>query len=229
MPDSDEHYYITDLAKASFTEIWLASNRSPVALAVIGLMKLLRREVRSGMPMSLSVPDEIDVTSLPESVLSQLAEPLKELKTARFDAVSACRKQDVIGVEGYCIFLLSPDCLTICSLVWAKLKEANPTTTVGMISRQRSGDVLSTSNSAFGLKAPPGFEPVRVQHASAMEVFTRHQQRIKHLVDLVPNHRAQLPEIIESNRRRIMQFHIQRGFYIPATAEEISQARGTSD
>ena len=78
MPDSDEHYYITDLAKASFTEIWLASNRSPVALAVIGLMKLLRREVRSGMPMSLSVPDEIDVTSLPESVLNQLAEPLKE-------------------------------------------------------------------------------------------------------------------------------------------------------
>jgi len=229
MPDSDEHYYITDLAKASFTEIWLASNRSPVALAVIGLMKLLRREVRSGMPMSLSIPDEVDVAALPENVLKQLAEPLRELKSARFGVVYACHKQDAIGVEGYGIFLLSSDCLTICSLVWAKLKEANPTATIGMISRRRSGDILSTSNSAFGLKAPPGIKPVHVACASGLELFTRHQQRIKNLVDLVPNDRAQLPEIVESNRRRIAQFHIQRGFYIPATDKEISQARGESD
>lgn len=214
-----------DLTKAPLSDMWLASDRSLLAVATCGLAKVLRVQIRSGPPMSSRPPDEIEFSSMPEHVVAQFAEPLAFLRAAKFDVATVTHSQAISGDEFYGLLLLSLDCLTICALNWTSMKGPAEKVAVLMLSRRREGTMLLSSNLPFGFKSPSWMKPEHISGASIAQVLARHQQRIAHELDIIPNHRSQLRDIMEDHRQRIEEFHVQRGFYVIATDAEIAQAR----
>jgi hypothetical protein len=162
---------------------------------------------------------------MPERVVVQFAEPLAFLRTAQFDVVTVGHSQAISGDEFYGLLLISLDCFTICALNWTSLKGPAEKVSVVMLSRRREGTVLLSSNLPFGFKAPSWMKPEHIAGATVSQVLARHQQRIAHELDIIPNHRSQLRDIMEDHRQRMQEFHVRRGFYVIATDAEIAQAR----
>lgn len=227
MDDEQDHFYIINLTKATFAEIWQASNRSIVPTAIVGGLKLLRRPLRCGSPISLGLAERIDSTALPQDVLGFMQDPLLQLRDLGFAVIGATYKHFIGVNEGYTLELLSKDRLTGCSLLWVRNKTAGRTTetvAVSMSSQRRQGVVLGTSNVAFGLKAPPGVLAVRLPGASAANVYQKHCQRIEAANDVVAFDAESRMKLVEDLSDRSNQFNVERGLYVPATDEEVLKA-----
>ena len=227
MDDKRESFYVINLTKATFAEIWQASNRSIIPTAIVGALKLLRRPWRCGAPVSLGVAERIDSAEVPQDVLRQMQEPLLHLRDLGFKAIGATHKKFVGVSEGYTLELLSEDRLTGCSLLWVRNRTAGQTSetvAISMSSQRRRGEVLGTSNVPFGLKAPPGVLAVRLPGASAADVYEKHRQRIGALIDVVVFDADSRMKLVEDLSDRSNKFNVDRGLYILATDEEVLNA-----
>lgn len=227
MDDKQDSFYVINLTKATFAEIWQAANRAIVPTAIVGTLKILRRPWRCGAPVSLGVAERIDPTDAPQNILHQMQQSLLHLRDLGFAVIGATHKKFVGVNEGYTLELLSEDRLTGCSLLWVRNRTAGQTSetvAISMSSQRRRGEILGTSNVAFGLKAPPGISALRLPGASAAEVYEKHRQRIGALVDVVSFDAESRMKLVEELSDRSNKFNVKRGLYIPATDEEVLNA-----
>jgi hypothetical protein len=225
--DKQDSFYVVNLTKATFAEIWQAANRAIVPMVIIGALKLFRRPWRCGSPVSFGAADRIDSTEIPQDVLHQMQEPLLQLRDLGFTVIGATHKLFVGVNEGYTLELLSDDRLTGCSLLWVRNKTAgivSETVAISMSSQRRGGTALGTSNVAFGLKTPRDILAVRLPGASPAEVYEKHCQRIRSLADVVSFDADSRMKFVEELGDRSNKFNVERGLYVPATEEELRNA-----
>jgi hypothetical protein len=225
--DEPDIFYVTNLTRASFSEVWQASNRSLVALLILGLYKVTRRTWRCGTPLSLSLPCSVDPSDLPADVLKHMGEPLLQLRDAGFVVIGATHKRFLGINEGYSLELLSEDRLSGCSLMWVRNKngpQVQEVVVVSMTSLRRQGMIIATSNLVIGFKPPPDVIVQRHPGASATDVRDQHRERISGIGDLVLFNRDSRLQTVEDLAERSSRFNLKRGLYIPATREEIERA-----
>lgn len=228
MADSEENFFVTDLAKASPFEMWRMSNHSALATVVVMASKLIGRSWRGGVPISKTPPLKIELSDLPHSVAEAFRTPLQAFRELGFEQVQVTHKQDFSNQAGYAIHLLSADKLITASLIWASAKIAHMTrevVTYGMNSRRQNGEMIATSSFGGGLNPPLGVAISRLPGASVAELTAAHRKRIADVIDVIPFERGSLSKDIEEFGRRTIDFNLQRGVYVPATIEEIRRAR----
>jgi hypothetical protein len=226
--DSDESFFVCDIAKASISETWRVSNHSPLGTIMVTAFKLLGLSWRGGLPISQTPPLEIELSDLPHSVAEAFRTPLQAFRELSFEQVLVTHKQDFSNQDGYAIHLLSTDKLITASLMWASVKIGyikREVVTYGLNSRRQNGEMIATSGFGGGLNPPPGVAISRMPGASVVELTAAHRKRIADVIDVIPFEPSRLAKDIEDFGCRTVEFNLQRSVYVPATIEEIRRAR----
>src|SRR5262245_38186619 len=233
-PGSDPMYYVTDHAKASFSEILRmakgAVKINPVAMigiAVILCHKLVGRSFRHGPPFLLDERREfIDATGIPPNVRAKLEPFIKPLIDAGFTQILACRHIES-QTASYTLVMEHFDHLQIASVAFVESlhTEMQFERTVTSIASKRSDETtLSTTNMRRGIDFPPEMKIEFLTGASVAQLIDAHRRRISDITDIVvirPDDLISKPEEMD----KFTEFQVKRGYFVPATDAEISAAQ----
>jgi hypothetical protein len=231
----EPQYYVSDMAKASFRELWWIAKKDPrvvLGLAVILTAKMLRRPFRIGDPFSLFDTEFIEPSEIPEEV-RRIQEPLmKPLKDAGFSTILATKKLQSADSEGYALVMRGADGFSMASVAFARIQNEDiqlQRAALGLSSRRRNGTTIITTNAARSVLEPPELKKLYLKHASPETVIARHERRISGFTDLVLVNREEVPGLMQKAQRRLVDFNIARGLYVLASAEELRRAGLISD
>jgi hypothetical protein len=220
-------YYVKDLAKASVTELWRVAKREPKA--VLGLLLILRAKIlgkpaRMGHPFNPLDTKIIEYSDVPEDVWRCQQPLVSPILAAGFTPIFAIQQSQPDGANGYSLVFQSANGLISASALYGYVKTGDmelQESCLVLSSRRTNGTVLATSNARPILLDPPEIEIIYLQKAAPEKLLARHQKRLTKLTDLVLLTPDDTRRRIQSIVQRNADFHISRGLYSPATADEL--------
>jgi hypothetical protein len=215
-------YYVTDQAKLTLLEIMRLSNRMPTPKLL--LAKLLGKPVRAGVPTLYDNVKQIEFDGIPDDVRAEMEPLTRALQSARFTRVLAQKVCHSKGHIGFATYLRSEDRLSAAAVVVARISTGSTSrseTVLHVNSRRLDESVISTTNARPRLKSPPEIRAEYLAGAKPDKVLARHQRRLLNCTDVVPVSEAEYADKVLERIRRNRDFQVERGVFVPATAEEM--------
>ena len=213
---------MSDLSKATFVEIWQVTEGRPRDFLQISLAKLVGKPLRIGVPVPSDDAAMIDLHEVPEDIRRSYDPLMKPLLDAGFTPKFGMAKRRSEAMKGYATGLTSSDRMTIAVVAFSKVN--NRTRTLLQLTSKRADDsLIATNNSARFMRLPPEIKAVNLKQADAETVLNRHRSRIAGLTDLLPIADSDARTLVTGMARRITDFRIECGLYVPATDEEMQR------
>ena len=220
-------YFMVDSGRLSFAEYWRMSPNILV-FSIAAIAKLF-----GGLPMTFSIPlvdrlHTLPFEFLPTPAREALAGPIAELESERF-TLQFCLKLPVLEADRLACgaVLLSADGLT-----WSQLSFAqDPNFTqvaLSCISKFQDGTLRRVTTEKKQLQPHPDHVIIRCPGASAKEIYETHLQYLRQWeteeipIRLTPQ--AVREEILDLERKAI-EFHVQRGVFVPMPPELIEELK----
>jgi hypothetical protein len=236
LTDPDDHrdatYYVVDYSKCGVREVLhLARGKPPAAMIAVVLTlaaRLFGKSCRKGPPFRRVDSEFIYPNRIPAEV-QRLQQPAYGiLATAGYSPLLATRKRDIDPSRGYTYshVLSSPDATVVATITSVQVKDEDiclEKTAVALSSRRQQGTVIMTTNGATGLRMPDHYSCHFLFRGTVSDVIETHRHRTAGLADLVSLQRDSARAQIETRWQEIAQFHIDRGVYVPATADEVAK------
>jgi hypothetical protein len=217
---SEPFYFVSNLSKATIPEIWQATSTFRLLFPQIVLKKLLRRPLRIGVPIPAGDAAIIDLHEIPEDIQRSYEPLMKPLLEAGYVPKFGMAKHKSDILKGYSTVLISRDRMAIAVVTFAQIKDTSRTI-MQVTSKRANNTFVATVNSARFMRIPPEIDALNLQYADAETVLKAHQLRISALTDLIPIADADAGPLVTGMARRITNFRVQCGLYVPATEEEM--------
>jgi len=230
--NSEPKYYVTDHAKAGYSEIFRmakkAAEQHPVALigfAVILAHKLFGRSYRRGAPFLLEQSHEvIELTAIPADIRQNLESLAKPLVAAGFAPAFAMRFRRQ-NTTAHSLVLEHSNHLQVATVMFmhARAEHIEIQRTIANISSERSDEsTISTTNRSRGMNFPPDMIVDYLPGANVERLIEAHRRRIAAIPDIVTVRAADMLTKVEEKSRKFVEYQVKRGLYAPATEAEIA-------
>jgi hypothetical protein len=215
-------YYVIDSRRLSLAEYWRIAPRGKFLIAL--LYKLL------GKPLNLKtfVPRIADPTVLSEAEVQAMGGEvvlanLKVMESLGYRRIFFYTIPAIGPVKGCCAVSLSSDGRTCGQILYVVSTRPLFQASVSLIlcmSRRPDGVDIVTVNRAQKLASRPNVDIARYLNAGPEEILAKHQQRIAGLDLSVFDTERMKQFVVEMNNREI-DFHAQRGVYVPVSEETV--------
>jgi hypothetical protein len=227
-------YYRTDTTRLTFQELWRISSRLPVFLSaclkkIFGLRGPARWAVQHEDSIIVLKPEELPGPCL--TALIPLVDEFEQLgaRMAFYHTVPALG-----NLESYAAVLLCAENNGFIVVVWTRAWISQPgkeTCACVVTSQLQDGTFFSTTDRPRTFNEPPEFRIGRYRRATPTELAERHQQALRQSeLSPVPIRDAEkAKQVLLAGRRRLYEWHVQRGVYVPLTAEELDSLVGREE
>jgi hypothetical protein len=222
-------YYRVHGGKVTFAEYWRLAN-NPLEFAIAAVFKLF-----GGLPLDSSIPRVealpfVEWDDLPRDARKRMQGPIDLLEDAGYRYAFSYRapllEHTRVGVASA---LLRTDGRAFALVVYAK--EPNMSKVgVSCVSRFADGGFGVTTEQKKQLKEDPKNRTRRHPGASADAIAERHTEHLADLADdgLKPqklDQDAGLPAAVLQGEQELVDFHAERGVFVPLTRAEIRAKR----
>jgi hypothetical protein len=225
-------YYKVHGGRLSFTEYWRMSP-DPFTFLIASVAKLF-----GGFPMNFSIPRPEELTyvdwdDVPPVARKQFRHPVEELEGVGFE-LAFCYELPLLEKDrmGAACALLGPEGKTFATVVYCQDKATKQRET-SVVSRFDDDTFGVTTTAKKQLKPLPTHLSERYPGAPADELYDKH---IDHLKDWTADGRRiqkitrkTLPEVILEGEQATIDFHIERGVFVPMTRAEIRKIRAAQE
>jgi len=224
-------YYVCDYSKLSVSELWQSTTLNPfrlLYLAKLLVTKVSRQSVRGGVPSLHDNVKQIEFNEIPENIMREIDAPIRAFQSAGFSTRLAQTTTRSKGNFAYGVHLVSADRLSIAGVVFARAAVGHFTKSEiasGIYTHRRNGQVIVTSNAPPRINSPTEMRVERMVGATVDQLVARHRKRILDCADAIVVNETVISDHVLAQARRLREFYINRGFHVPANAEEKSRYR----
>ena len=220
-------FYTTKLTALRYAELWRITSRWD-SFIYGALAKALRWPTTSSTAFKALDPFKV----LREDELSTIA------REKLMPAIVSCRELGLEPAfyctnerrgpnEAYGAHCLNQPGTISAGLTWVQVRVKHvikERLTCSLHSWLRDGAVLSISNQRPMFDAPEIFQRLHLPGATMAELLRRHSERLQamDLERVVRLDRDQLLDRMNANKRRIAEFHIRRGVWVPQPEETVN-------
>jgi hypothetical protein len=225
-------WYKVHGGRLSFREYWLMCP-DPFTFCIAAGMKLF-----GGLPMNFSIPhmdrlEIVELDDLPGGPRRTLKRGIAEFEDAGFE-FQFLHELPILERDrfGAAAILLKPDGRSFATVNFAETKD---------MSQMAYNCVCSFGEGRFGtattqkeqMKPDPKHITVRFIGASPEELADQHKGLMQDWEDdgetIVRVSREKLPDVVLSGERGHVDYHIERGVYVPMTKAQVRKLRGDDD
>jgi hypothetical protein len=217
-------YFRTNITRMTFRELWGISSRLSVFLhgcvrKIVGVPPPLRHAHLHEDEIRVTPVEHVSDVAL--RALTPFVEEFERLgaRFAFYHTVSGTGP-----LEGCAAVLLPAERNAVISVTWARSRPSGPGVQAACVvsSHLRDGCFLGTSNRNRRFDVPPEFRIVRCADATPSELLHLHQERLAETeVPALPvEDEEQAQEALLRSKRRNFEWNVQRGVWVPLTAEE---------
>jgi hypothetical protein len=217
-------YYKVDGQKLSYPEYWRMSPE-PLSFLIAALRKLLRIpvEFRFSIPRVDSL-DLLDPAEIPARVKKKWRAMIGECEDQGLQVQFYYTLPVLEDTrESYAVTLLSDDGLVATNVTYAGTPSIEKTA-FSCLSKLRDGHCLITSSQPKQMEPCPEDEIDRLPGRSPADLLAHHREKISSSADSdrtpVRLNESKLQQLVLQREQGHVDFHIERGVYVPMTKTE---------
>jgi hypothetical protein len=195
---------------------------------LIQLAKLRGNPLRFGTPILIADTKFISLDEVPDEVKQQQRPLIQSILDAGFVPTFASKNAPTENLQGYCVFLRSRDRMTLATVSFTQAR-AVTRVRLQFASKRRNGSIIATNNAKRLFRLPPEIKAVNLDNANPGKLLQWHQRRIHEITDLILLNDDEARGLVQEMSRRICNYRVRLGLFVPATDDELRQSGLTRD